>query len=66
MHVAIVSQVGPCELVCQSEETRRLVVRSSTVIDGTPCYSGTFDAAVCIQGACRVSLTVLAYACDCQ
>ena len=52
---AIVSVVGPCELVCQSEETGDLAVRSTTVIDGTPCYSGTFDAAVCVNGMCRVS-----------
>jgi len=55
-YTAIVSVVGPCELVCQSEETGSLVVvRSPTVIDGTSCYSGTFDTAVCVNGMCRVS-----------
>ena len=54
-YTAIVSVVGPCELVCQSEDTGVLAVRSPTVIDGTPCYSGTFDTAVCVNGMCRVS-----------
>ena len=51
----IVSAVSPCALVCQSNETGILVVRSNMVTDGTPCYSGTFDHAVCIQGRCTVS-----------
>ena len=54
-NVEIVSTVSPCALVCQSNETGQLVLRSNTVTDGTPCYSGTFDHAVCIEGACRVS-----------
>ena len=55
LHTAIVSGVSPCGLVCRSIETGQLVVRSNLVIDGTPCYSGTFDHAVCIEGRCRVS-----------
>ena len=54
-HVEIVSTLSPCALVCQSNETNQLVLRSNTVTDGTPCYSGTFDHALCIEGACRVS-----------
>ena len=55
VYLEIVSVVSPCTLVCQSAETGQLVVRSNPVTDGTPCYSGTFDHAVCIEGACRVS-----------
>ena len=54
-NVEINSSVSPCALVCQSNENGLLAVRSDIVIDGTPCYSGTFDHAVCIEGACRVS-----------
>ena len=54
-NVAIVSVVSPCALVCLSAEGGGLAVRSNPVIDGTPCYSGTFDHAVCIEGRCRVS-----------
>ena len=54
-HLAIVSTVSPCALVCQAIETGQLFIRSNQVIDGTPCYSGTFDHAVCIEGECRVS-----------
>ena len=52
--IAIVSSVSPCALVCQSNETGQVVLRSNLVIDGTPCYSGTFDHAVCTEGRCRV------------
>jgi len=55
IYTAIVSVVGACELVCQSVETSQLAVRNSTVIDGTPCYSETFDTAVCVSGVCVVS-----------
>ena len=51
----IVSNIPPCALVCQSNETSALAVRSNLVTDGTPCYNGTFDHAVCIEGRCRVS-----------
>ena len=51
----IVSTVLPCFLVCQSNETNAITIRSITVTDGTPCYSGTFDHAVCIERRCRVS-----------
>ena len=57
MCIEIVSSVSPCALVCQSAETGQLVVRSNPVTDGTPCYSGTFDHAVCIEGRCTVSTT---------
>ena len=53
--IIIVSAVSPCALVCQSNEAGILVVRSNMVTDGTPCYSGTFDHAVCIERRCRVS-----------
>ena len=54
-NIEIVSTVSPCDLVCQSNETGQLAIRNNTVIDGTPCYSGTFDHAVCIKGTCTVS-----------
>ena len=59
MYVEIVSTVSPCALVCQSAETSQRVLRSNTVTDGTPCYSGTFDHAVCIEGRCTVSCSYL-------
>ena len=60
-NVEIVSVVSPCALVCQSTETGQLAVRTGIVEDGTPCYSGTFDHAVCIEGACRVSCLTCIY-----
>ena len=62
-NVEIVSVVSPCALVCQSTETGQLAVRTGIVEDGTPCYSGTFDHAVCIEGACRVSCLTSEFEC---
>ena len=62
-NAAIVSVVPPCSLVCQSSETGDLAVRSNPVIDGTPCYSGTFDHAVCADRRCRVSYLKCETAC---
>ena len=52
--------MGPCQLVCQAAEDLGIIfIRSNEVLDGTPCYTGSFDDGVCTDGVCTVSLLSL-------
>ena len=56
-------EITPCQLLCQAEGGAVVAVRASSVIDGTKCISEESPTAVCIQGACTVSETLMVIFC---